>query len=292
MFTQGFLSYRTGKRRPASPRNRRGARTSLAVLVLAAAAVLPGCYTVPETGRSSLNLVPEEQLVNASEQQFVQLKQQERVVQTGQRARMVEEVGRRIVTAARQSDPRAAQVLPPPGEWDFALFANSQINAFAMPGGNVGVYEGMFNVTGDDPDKLAVVMGHEIAHVVARHGNERVSQQLGLTALGAALGVATGDMDSGTQRAILTAYGVGAGLGTLAYSRSHESEADYIGLLYMARAGYDPRAAIPFWDAMARQSQGQPPEFLSTHPSHETRTGRLQEAMPEALAAYRQVTGQ
>jgi len=158
-------------------------------------------------------------------------------------------------------------------------------NAFALPGGKVGVYTGMFPVA-QTTEGLAVVMAHEVGHVLARHGSERMSQALATQVGGSVLGVALGGGPS--TQAILTAYGLGAQLGVLLpYSRTQETEADRIGLLLMAEAGYDPRAAVRFWQRMgASGDRKQPPEFLSTHPGHETRIAEIQRYLPQALARY------
>jgi predicted Zn-dependent protease len=187
----------------------------------------------------------------------------------------VERIGVRLARAAERSDYR----------WEFSVIDEKQVNAFALPGGKVAVYTGIFPVA-EDSDGLAVVMGHEIAHVIARHGAERMSQglaaELGANVLGAAVG------GGPSANLVLAAYGLGAQLGVLLpYGRTQESEADHIGLILMAQAGYDPRAAIGFWQRMAGASRGgSPPEFLSTHPSHETREQQIREWLPEALQYF------
>lgn len=241
--------------------------------------VLAGCETVPQTGRSSLQLVPESQLASAAAAQFGQLKQETPISTDPTYNAMVRRVGERIAYVAAEDLPNA--------DWEFVVFDDdSQINAFAMPGGKVAVYTGIFKIAQTD-DELAVVIGHEIAHVTARHGGERVSQQLLAAGWALALQIGTRNMDAGERQLLMAAYGAGATLGVLMpYSRYHESEADQIGLLYSARAGYDPRAAIDFWQKMEAQKSGAPPEFLSTHPSGETRIERLKQFMPKALLAW------
>lgn len=248
--------------------------------LLVALSIFSGCHTVPQTGRSALHLVPNDQLAASASAQFGQLKQETPISRDPTYNAMMRRVGDRIAYVAGPDMPNA--------QWEFVVFEDdSQINAFAMPGGKVAVYTGIFNVAKTDDD-LAIVMGHEVAHVAAGHGNERVSHQL-LAAGGAlALQVGTKDMDSDQRQLLLAAYGAGASVGViLPYSRYHESEADEIGLLYAAKAGYDPRAAIGFWERMGASSQGAPPEFLSTHPSSSTRIRKLNEMMPKALEAYR-----
>jgi len=250
---------------------------SLLVVVLLSAV---GCQTVPQTGRSALHLMPADQLASMASAQFGQLKAETPISTDPKYNAMVRRVGERIAYVAAPDLPNA--------QWEFVVFDDDdQINAFAMPGGKVAVYTGIFKVAKTEAD-LAVVMGHEIAHVAAGHGNERVSQQM-LAAGGAlALQLGTRDMDSSEQQMIMAAYGAGATLGVvLPYSRYHESEADEIGLLYAAEAGYDPRAAIGFWERMEAQKSGaSPPEFLSTHPSGSTRIRKLNQLMPKAVAAY------
>ena len=175
----------------------------------------------------------------------------------------------------------------PNAEWEFVVFDDAdQINAFAMPGGKVAVYTGLFKVAKTDAD-LAVVIGHEIAHVVAKHGSERITQQV-LAAGGAlAVNLGTQKMDASDRQIVLVGYGAAASLGyLLPYSRLHESEADEIGILYAAEAGYDPRVAIDFWQRMSASKDGGVPEILSTHPSDSTRIRRLQAMMPDALQIY------
>lgn len=241
---------------------------------------MTGCYTVPQTGRSALRLVPNDQLSAMASSQFTELKKETPISTNQEYNAMVTRAGKRIAQAAGDDIPNA--------DWEFVVFDDDeQINAFAMPGGKVAVYTGLFKVAENEND-LAIVMGHEVAHVAAQHGNERMSQQL-LTAGGAiAIGIGSKDMSEGNRQLLLAAYGAGTTLGVLLpYSRYHESEADEIGLIYAAKAGYDPRAAIPFWKRMSEQSEGKaPPEFLSTHPSGETRVERLTKIMPQAVGIY------
>ncbi len=256
-------------------------KTKLSYLSLFLGSLLAfsGCHTVPQTGRSALHLVPSDQLASMSAAQFGQLKQETPISTDATYNAMMRRVGERIAYVAGPDMPNA--------QWEFVVFDDdSQINAFAMPGGKVAVYTGIFKVAKSDAD-LAIVMGHEVAHVAAGHGNERVSQQL--LAAGGALALQFGskDMDSGDRQLLMAAYGAGTTVGVLLpYSRYHESEADEIGLMYAAKAGYDPRAAIGFWERMDAASNGAPPEFLSTHPSGTTRVRKLNELMPKALEVY------
>lgn len=241
-----------------------------------------GCHTVPQTGRSALHLMPSDHLASMAADQFGQLKRETAISRDPTYNAMLKRVGERIAYVAAPDMPNA--------QWEFVVFdGDEQINAFAMPGGKVGVYTGIFKVAKTDED-LAVVIGHEVAHVAAGHGNERVSQQMLATggAIALQLGARASDMDSSERQLLMAAYGAGATLGViLPYSRYHESEADEIGLIYAAKAGYDPRAAIGFWERMEAQKSGSPPEFLSTHPSGSTRIKKLNELMPKAYLAYK-----
>lgn len=249
-------------------------------LLSVALLMLAGCTTVPQTGRSALHLVPSDQLTAMSATQFGQLKQATPISRNPSYNAMLRRVGDRIAYVAAPDMPNA--------QWEFVVFDDDeQVNAFAMPGGKVAVYTGIFKVAKSDAD-LAIVVGHEVAHVAAGHGNERMSQAILAAGGAAALAFGTADMDSDDRALVLGAFGVGASLGViLPYSRYHECEADEIGLIYAAKAGYDPRAAIPFWQRMAAQGGGAPPEFLSTHPASSTRIRKLNELMPKAMQVYR-----
>jgi len=172
-------------------------------------------------------------------------------------------------------------------KWEFNLVEDEQVNAWCMPGGKVVVYTGILPVTKNEIG-LAVVLGHEIAHAIAEHGNERMSQGLIQQLGGAALSVALRDKPQLTRDLFLTAYGVGSTVGILAYSRTQESEADHLGLIFMAMAGYNPGEAVNFWQRMADMNKGsKPPEFLSTHPSDETRINDIKNWLPDALKYYK-----
>jgi predicted Zn-dependent protease len=244
-------------------------------VALAIVAVL-GCARAPFTHRSQLILVSQEQEAKLGAQAFQEVLQKSDVETSARCTDPVAGVGRRL----------AAVVDRPDYSWRFAVIDDpKQQNAFALPGGKVAVYTGLYPIA-QDTAGLAVVMGHEIAHVVARHGAERMSQGLAAQTGGAILGGLVGSGPSANL--IMAAYGLGAQLGVLLpYSRTQESEADHIGLILMARAGYDPRAALAFWERMERAaSGGGPPEFLSTHPNHGTRTEQIRAWLPEALRYY------
>ncbi|MBA2593287.1 MAG: M48 family metallopeptidase [Gammaproteobacteria bacterium] len=227
---------------------------------------------VPVTGRSQLVDISPEQEAALGLQSYREILGQADVVQGGEAVETVRMIGRRLAAVAED----------PGFEWEFNVIDSEQVNAFALPGGKVAVFTGLLPVAGND-DALAVVMGHEIAHAIARHGAERMAHQK-LTQYGAlAVGVAMGEMDIQTQRMVMGALGVGAQYGVLMpFSRKHESEADYIGLLYVARACFDPTEAPALWERMAEGGEA-PAEFLSTHPNPATRIGNFEEWMPEAL---------
>ena len=199
--------------------------------------------------------------------------------------RLVECVANRIVGVLTPTDMGAAVVR----QWEVELFEDSTANAFALPGGKMGVHTGLLDVA-TTPSQLAAVMGHEVAHVLARHGNARMSSQRVAGGLMAGAGMIVG-ADSPQKQATMAALGLGLEYGLLKpYGRGQESEADEMGLIYMARAGFDPREAVTLWQNMARSSGGQaPPEFMSTHPSNATRIAKLQAEMPEAIAEYERV---
>lgn len=169
--------------------------------------------------------------------------------------------------------------------WDFNLVDDPTVNAWCMPGGKVVFYTGILDVAQGEAG-TAVVMGHEIAHAVARHGNERMTSQLAIQAGGVTLAVLMDEKPEAAQNLFYTAYGIGTGLGSLKFSRQHETEADQMGLIFSAMAGYDPREAPAFWERMGAGGGAQPPEFLSTHPSHETRVNDLNAIMDEAMEYY------
>lgn len=237
---------------------------------------LTGCYTVPETGRSAF-ILPLGSDVAQGAAAFSDIKSKEKISRDPVVNERVNRIGRRIADAVGSDLPGA--------EWEFVVFdAPKTVNAFALPGGKVGVYTGLLNLAADD-DELAFVMGHEIAHVTARHGAQRMSQ--GVLAAGLGVLLDAGTRDKGSHDTLLAGYGLLAGGTMLAFSREHESEADYIGLRYSAKAGYDPRASTMFWKKMAAQNKGGGlPEFMRTHPSDERRIANLERLIPAALPLY------
>jgi predicted Zn-dependent protease len=253
--------------------------------------VVVSCTTVPITGRQQLNLIPSQQLMAMSFQTYDQLLKEANVAADPEKTAMVKRVGNDIRQAVeiylRQHDQ--AELLEG-YQWEFTLVEDEAANAFALPGGKVVVYTGILPIVENDTG-LAVVMGHEIAHAIAQHGGERMSQGLAMQMGGFALSQALKSQPAQTQQLFMAAFGAGAQVGVLLpYSRLQESEADNLGLIFMAMAGYDPRAAIPFWQRMMvqKQGRGEPPEFLSTHPAGQTRIEQIEKLLPEAMQYYRQ----
>jgi predicted Zn-dependent protease len=252
-------------------------------------AVLFSCHKNAITGSSNLTLIPEGELIDMSKTEYKTfLAQHPALPGTDDRVQMVRRCGQRIQKAVE--DYYAGKKLSNELQgfaWEFNVVDENTVNAWCMPGGKVVVYTGLLPVTGDE-QSLAIVMGHEIAHAIARHGNQRMSQGLLVQLGGAALSVALSQKPQVTQQLFQQAYGVSTTLGVLSYSRKQESEADKMGLIFAAMAGYNPEAAIGFWERMAKQNQGQaPPELLSTHPSDEKRINDLKKFMPEAKKYYR-----
>lgn len=252
------------------------------VALLIVCGTLLGCTQSP-TGRSQVLLFSETEMAKLGESSFAQLKEQEKVSSSRADTAYVQCISNQLVAEIPSGLGQR--------QWEVVVFDSPQINAFALPGGKIGVYSGLLKVARDQ-DQVAAVVGHEIAHVLARHSNERVSRtqlsNLGLSAADMALG------QSGLREPAMAALGLGVQVGyLLPYGREQESEADRLGLELMARAGFDPQASIALWRNMsAASSAQQPPELLSTHPSHGTRTQELNAAMPDALALYRQARAQ
>lgn len=248
-----------------------------------------GCATVPITGRSQLSLMPESELAALGAENYREFLAGEELSSDQAKTRMVVEVGQNIARSTEQF-MRANGMAGLVGnyQWEFALIEDdSTANAFCMPGGKVAVYTGILPVA-RDATGLAVVVGHEVAHALANHGGERMSQLLLAQLGGMALSQALSQKPEETQQLAMMAYGLGANVGVLLpYDRKQESEADRIGLILMAQAGYDPQAAVPFWQRMNARGSGAPPEFLSTHPSHATRIEDLRGWLPEAMGYYR-----
>ena len=260
----------------------------ISVISLIALIFLIACATVPITGRKTVNLIPVATINSLSFQQYTDFISTNRLSSNSAQAEMVKRTGRRIQQAVEQYFAENNMSSQLNGyEWEFNLVEDSAINAWCMPGGKVVVYTGILPVTQDETG-LAVVMGHEIAHAVANHGNERMSQGLLVQMGGMAIDKALENKPEETRGLAMLAFGVGANVGVLLpYSRLHESEADHMGLIFMAMAGYDPSQAPAFWERMSAGGKGAPPEILSTHPSDETRITNLKARLPEAMEYYR-----
>lgn len=250
---------------------------------------LTACSTVPITGRSQLNLIPGSSMMSMSLQQYDQFIKEHKVSTNQEQTQMVKRVGGKIQNAVERyfAEKGQSQRLAD-YKWEFNLVEDKQVNAWCMPGGKVVVYTGLLPVAKNETG-LAVVLGHEIAHAIAEHGNERMSQGLLAQMGGVALSTALSTKPAQTQQLWMAAYGAGAQYGAiLPYGRLQESEADQLGLIFMAMAGYDPNEAVTFWERMAAQKGGQaPPEFLSTHPSDATRIANIKKLIPKAMEYYK-----
>lgn len=264
-------------------------RAALVALAFPALPLALSCSTVAVTGRSQLNLIPASEMMSMSATQYSQFLDSNKVSTNAQQTQMVKAVGGRIEKAVETyaaAHPKSIDLTN--YKWEFNLVESKEVNAWCMPGGKVVVYTGIMPVCRDE-NGLAVVLGHEISHAIANHGSERMSEQLLAQMGGAALSVALAKKPTETQALWMQAYGVGAQYGALLpYSRTQESEADHLGLIFMAMAGYDPNHAVTFWERMAKSSSGEkPPELLSTHPSDESRIAKIKQELPEALTYYK-----
>ena len=252
------------------------------ILSLAALMFLTGCQESP-TGRNRLALVPDAVLADMGQQNFEQMKQQNALITRPDVNRLVQCITEALVVAAQTEYPEA----PMPQSWEVAVFDNPTPKAFALPGGKIGVHSGLLEIA-ENQAQLATVVGHEIAHVLADHGNERLTQELGLQAGMLLIGLFTESEIAEDQ--IQQALGIGAQLGiTLPFSRAHEEEADLMGLEIMARAGFEPDQSVRLWQNMARASGAQPLEFLSTHPNHDTRIASLRNQLAAARSVFETV---
>lgn len=258
-----------------------------AIVILLVLATL-SCAKVPISGRRQVNLIPEGELMSMSLVEYQNfLTQNPPVSEQIEQAKQVKRVGNRIAHAVEKYLKQEGQSNRIKNyKWEFNLVDQNVVNAWCMPGGKVVVYTGILPITQTD-DGLAVVMGHEIAHAIARHGNERMSQGILAQAGTASIAVFMREKPAETQALFLGAIGIGANVGILAFGRNQESEADKLGMVFMAMAGYQPKEAKPFWERMkSAGGGGGTPEFLSTHPSHDTRISRIQEWLPTAESYY------
>ena len=246
------------------------------------------CSLVPLTGRRQLSLVSDADMLTASLTQYDQFLKENKLSTNTAETNMVKGVGRRIQNAVVTYFARNNLSQDLNGfAWEFNLIESKEVNAWCMPGGKVVVYSGILPVTQNETG-LAVVMGHEIAHAAAKHSNERMSQALLAQLGGQTLAMALQQQPEKTQQIWMGLFGVGVQVGAiLPYSRIQESEADHLGLIFMAMAGYNPNGAIEFWQRMSQNAGGSPPEFLSTHPSDENRIRKIQSEIPEAMRYYK-----
>jgi len=257
----------------------------LLVAGLAAMLFVQGCSTVPVTGRKSLSLVSEGQEMQLGLASFEQLKKETPINHNPALNEMVQRVGKRVAAVAIKDMPNA--------QWEFVVFESPEANAFCLPGGKVGIYTGILPITKTDAG-MATVMSHEIGHAVAHHGAERMSQAMLMQTGGQVVNSAVAAYDPAWQSAAALAYGAGTKVGLeLPHDRKQESEADHIGLIYMARAGYDPAEAISFWERFAAYNKehggaNSTPAFLRTHPLDNVRIQQLKTWLPEAKAAMGQ----
>ncbi len=251
--------------------------------LLLALLVLAGCEETP-TGRAQLALVPDALMAELGERSFAQLRERRPEAHDPALDRRVRCVAEAVVEAAGRRYPGVAM----PEAWEVVVFDDPSPNAFALPGGRIGVHRGLLRVA-ETPDQLAAVIGHEVAHVLADHGNERLTQQLGIKAALLVVGLVSEGELAGEP--LMRALGIGARLGiALPFSRTHEEEADLMGLEIMASAGFAPDQSVALWRNMAAAGGDQPLEFLSTHPAHDTRIALMQAHLDEARRLYRAAT--
>lgn len=262
----------------------------LSVLLGAVVILINSCSRVPITNRKQSTWASEAELQKMSDTAYANFLARHKLTSNNAQAALVKKVGQNIATSITgffktyQNGKYYKQISS--YQWEFNTVEDPVANAWCMPGGKVCVYTGLLPITQDEAG-LAVVMGHEIAHAVAKHGNERMTKYMKAQGLGTVLSVAVSGSPQATQDIFSVAFGVAGELTLLKYSRQNETEADKIGLVFMALAGYDPNSSITFWERMSKLSAGAAvPEFLSTHPSHETRVADLKAWMPEALKYY------
>jgi predicted Zn-dependent protease len=257
---------------------------SAAILLL----TFNSCTKVPITNRRQFNLLPESELVSMSLTEYNKFIASHTVMPSSDTSTiLVKKVGTNISNAIVNYLRTHNQVKRVAGySWQFNLVQDKQVNAWCMPGGKVVVYTGLLPVTKDE-NGLAVVLGHEIAHAIARHGNERMSQQLAIQLGGMGLAIALSQKPEQTQQIFMQSYGISTTLGALAYSRKHESEADKLGLCFMAMAGYNPNNAVAFWERMAKEGSGNGFVLLSTHPSDAKRVADIKAFLPTAMKYYK-----
>jgi len=263
-------------------------KLSYLLFVLLGSFLLYSCYSNPITGRRALNLVDESTMRTAASQQYAAFLTENRPQRGTRDAEMVQRVGSRLAQAVQTYLAQRGQSELISGyQWEYNLVNNNQANAWCMPGGKIAVYTGIMPLAANEAG-LATVVGHEIAHAVARHANERVSQQMAAEYGGQTLGAVPGSNPGAAGSIFGGLYGLGAQGALLKFSRDQESEADHMGLIIMAMAGYNPNESINFWQRMTAKANGsKPPEILSTHPSDQTRMNNLRKWIPEAMKYYK-----
>lgn len=263
-------------------------KTRIVLAGILAVVFVWSCSKVPITGRRQMKLLPDAKLIQLSNQEYAKFIAANTLMPANDtNTIMVKKVGNKIASEIQKFLVSQKQAKRLNGyKWEFNLIQSNTVNAWCMPGGKVVVYTGLLPVTKDEKG-LAVVMGHEIAHAIANHGNERMSQQMAIKMGGTALAVAMEQQPSQTAEVFNQCYGVGSSLGALAYSRKHETEADKLGLCFMAMAGYDPNTAVGFWERMSKMGGGASLQLLSTHPSDATRIKNIKEYMPKAMKYYK-----
>ena len=254
---------------------------------IAAALLFMACSTVPLTGRRQTAWIPSSQMTSLSSSSYQEVINNAQLANGTADGQKVQRVGVKIKNAVEKymrENGMADEISN--FAWEFNLIKDNTVNAWCMPGGEVAFYTGIMPICQDETG-IAVVMGHEVAHAIAQHGNERMTHSMMQEFGAVALSVALAEKPEQTQSMFMTAYGIGSQVGVmLPFSRTHETEADKLGLIFMAMAGYNPKEAPKFWERMAAQGGGAPPEFLSTHPSHDTRIKNLNAFMPEAMKYY------
>ncbi|MBC8481822.1 MAG: M48 family metallopeptidase [Planctomycetes bacterium] len=258
------------------------------MLLLPNLCILTSCSEVAITGRQQLNIVPDSLMNSLSLQSYNDFLSQTKKSTDSQKNSMVNKVGKNVAAAVETYCYENNLSDRVKGfSWEFNLIDDPNENAWAMPGGKIVVYSGLLDITQSEAG-LAVIMAHEVAHVIARHGSERMSQSLLVDMGGMALSQALAESPAKTQNLFLRSYSIGTQYGVLLpYSRTHETEADRLGLIFMALAGYNPNEAVALWQRMAANSKGpKPPELLSTHPADQTRIANIKSFLPEAMKYY------
>lgn len=262
-------------------------RMPSSMLIILIFTTLIACSRVPLTGRRQLSLVPESDMMALSLTEYDKFIKSNKLSTDKNNVALVKRVGERIAHAVETYMASAGLSKNIEGyKWEFNLVEDPTVNAWCMSGGKVVVYTGLLSLTQTEAG-LATVLGHEIAHAIARHGSERMSDQMLIQLGGTALSTALAQKPEQTRSLALAAYGAGSTVGvTLPFSRQNEYEADYMGIIFMAMAGYNPNESIPFWERMAQKGGSKQPEFLSTHPVDQNRIDRLKLKMPDAMAYY------